>query len=90
MIGSYRILRLLGEGGVGKVYEAADAQGKHYALKAFTPRKGAENLLRKKFLAEANAGEGLRFPQWARRYCAYALPLIIATIFVLGLIRRFS
>ena len=43
-----------------------------------------------KFLAETNAGEGLRFPRWVRRYCAYVLPLVIATIFVLGLIRRFS
>lgn len=43
-----------------------------------------------RFLAETNAGEGLRFPRWVRRYCAYVLPLVIATIFVLGLIRRFS
>ena len=43
-----------------------------------------------KFLAEANAGEGVRFPRWARWYCAYGLPLVIATVFVLGLVRRFS
>ena len=43
-----------------------------------------------KFLAEANAGEGPRFPRWARLYCAYALPCVIALIFVLGLIRRFA
>ena len=43
-----------------------------------------------KFLAEANAGEGPRFPGWARRYCAYVLPSVIVLIFVLGLIRRFA
>lgn len=43
-----------------------------------------------KFLAEANAGEGPRFPCGLRLYCAYVLPLIIALIFALGLIRRFS
>ena len=43
-----------------------------------------------KFLAESNAGEGLRFPAWARLHCAYVLPVVIVTIFVLGLIRRFS
>ena len=43
-----------------------------------------------KLLAEANAGEGPRFPQWARRYCAYVLPSVIVLIFVLGLVRRFA
>ena len=43
-----------------------------------------------RFLAEANAGEGPRFPRGMRLYCAYVLPLIIVLIFALGLIRRFS
>ena len=43
-----------------------------------------------KFLAEANAGEGLRFPRGLRLYCAYGLPCVVVLIFVLGLIRRFS
>ena len=42
-----------------------------------------------KFLAEANAGEGRRFPSWMRLYCAYVVPLVVFAIFVLGLIRRF-
>ena len=44
----------------------------------------------KGFVDEANAGDGPRFPQGLRLYCAYVLPVIIATIFVLGLVRRFS
>ena len=42
-----------------------------------------------KFLAEANAGEGRRFPSWLRLYCAYVVPLVVFAIFVLGLLRRF-
>ena len=43
-----------------------------------------------RFLTEANAGEGLRFPRWTRLYCAYGVPAVIFAIFVLGLVRRFS
>ncbi len=43
-----------------------------------------------KFLAEANAGEGPRFPRRARLYCAYVLPSVIVLIFILGLVRRFA
>lgn len=38
----------------------------------------------KKFLAEANEGEGLRFPGWARVYVSYILPLIVLVIFIQG------
>ncbi len=42
-----------------------------------------------RFLAEANAGEGRRFPSWLRLYCAYVVPLVVVAIFALGLLRRF-
>ena len=42
------------------------------------------------FLAEANAGEGPKIPMALRVYCAYVLPLVIATVFVIGLVRRFG
>lgn len=38
----------------------------------------------KKFLAEADEGEGLRFPKWARVYMTYVLPLVVLFIFVQG------
>lgn len=38
----------------------------------------------KNFLAEADTGEGLRFPAWSYRYMKYALPVGIVIIFVLG------
>lgn len=40
----------------------------------------------KKFYEEANTGEGLKLPLWARSYFTYILPLIVGTILLLGLI----
>lgn len=39
----------------------------------------------KNFLAEANAGEGLGFPEKTRFYVSYILPLIVLFIFLFGL-----
>ena len=36
------------------------------------------------FIAEADAGEGLKFPKWVRGYVTYVLPLIVLFIFVMG------
>ena len=36
------------------------------------------------FLAEANTGEGLKFPRWARGYLTYVLPVLIAVILIGG------
>lgn len=38
----------------------------------------------KNFLAEADTGEGLRFPAWSYRYMKYVLPVGVVIIFVLG------
>ena len=37
-----------------------------------------------KFLAEADAGEGIRFPRWAKGYLTYVLPLLIIVVFIGG------
>ena len=51
VIGNYRIVRPLGQGAAGTVYEVGDVRtGKRLDLKAFTPRKGNSTLWRKKFL----------------------------------------
>ena len=39
----------------------------------------------KKFYAEANTGNGMKLPHWARGYFAYVRPLIVGAVFVLGL-----
>lgn len=40
----------------------------------------------KGFIDEANAGEGLKFPKWARMYVSYILPLIVIVVFISGYI----
>jgi len=66
-IGAYRIIRLLGQGGMGAVYEVEHAQlGVHYALKTFTFEGGHGKLLKNKFLAEGKVLARLRHPHLVR------------------------
>ncbi len=37
-----------------------------------------------KFLAEADAGEGVKFPRWTRLWLKYGIPAMIIIIFVMG------
>ena len=41
------------------------------------------------FIAEADAGQGIKFPKWLRLYMTYLLPLLMLTIFVQGYIDKF-
>ena len=43
----------------------------------------------KNFTDEANAGEGIRFPKWARGYLTFVLPAIVLVIFVVGYWQKF-
>ena len=36
------------------------------------------------FMKEANTGEGIKFPSWARFYVSYILPVIVLVIFFMG------
>lgn len=42
----------------------------------------------KSFTKEANAGKGLKVQRWMRGYMCYVLPVLVAVILVLGLIRH--
>ena len=42
-----------------------------------------------KFMAEANEGKGLKIARWMRPYMTYVLPVIVAVIFVVGLVSFF-
>jgi len=62
-IGTYRIIRLLGQGGMGAVYEVEHTQlGVHYALKAFTLEGGHVDVLKNKFLTEGKVLARLHDP----------------------------
>jgi len=68
-IGSYRVIRLLGKGGMGSVYEVEHEKlGVRYALKTFTLEHGTVDLLRKRFLAEGKVLARLRHPNLVRVY----------------------
>lgn len=43
----------------------------------------------KKFTKEANTGVGVKFPQWARIYVSYILPVIVFFIFIQGYVAKF-
>ncbi len=43
----------------------------------------------KSFCKEANTGNGIQVPKWARIYVSYILPLIVLAIFVQGYIAKF-
>lgn len=66
-IGAYRIIRLLGEGGVGAVYEVEHEQlGVRYALKAFSTENKHSDILKNKFLTEGKVLARLRNPHLVR------------------------
>ena len=43
-----------------------------------------------KFLEEANAGKGMRFPRWIRGYVKFILPIIVIGIFIMGYYTKFA
>ena len=42
------------------------------------------------FIKEADAGEGVKFPKWARSYVTYILPLLVLFVFIMGYIDIFG
>ena len=68
-IGNYRVVRSLGSGGMGTVYEAEHISlGVTYALKVFSPEGKNSEFLRKRFLAEGKILARLRHPRIVRVY----------------------
>lgn len=43
----------------------------------------------KKFVTEADEGQGIKFPRWTRVYVSYILPLIVLFIWVVGYYQKF-
>ena len=42
------------------------------------------------FVAEADKGDGLKFPHWLRPFLTYVLPIVVFILFVQGYIDKFS
>jgi len=56
MVGRYRVQRLLGEGGMARVYVAEDTSvGRHVAIKALLPEFTASSTVHERFMNEARA-----------------------------------
>jgi serine/threonine protein kinase len=68
-LGKYRILDIIGHGGMGVVYKAEDSVVKRMvALKAILPSLGASDSVRKRFLREARAMGQLEHDHIVRLY----------------------
>ena len=68
-IGRYRIIRILGVGAMGEVYEAEDPQlGRRVALKRLSPEMTASPEHRERFRREAVAMAKLRHPNVIQVY----------------------
>ena len=68
-IGAYRIIRQLGAGGMGQVYEAEHvALGVRRALKVFSTESEHSEFLRKRFVAEGRILADLKHPRIVRVY----------------------
>ncbi len=60
-VGGYRVLKRLGAGGMGLVFQAEDTQLRRMvALKVMQPRLAADPVARQRFLQEARAAAALR------------------------------
>ena len=66
-IGPYRVVRLLGQGGMGAVYEVEHRDLRvRYALKVFTCERSTNAFLRKRLLTEGKRLARLNHPRIGR------------------------
>jgi len=81
-IGQYRVDRILGQGGMGVVYEATDLRlGRVVALKAISPDVTRDSARRERLRREARAAAALTHPGIAT---VYALEEFDSDLFIAG------
>ena len=69
LVGKWRVVGLLGKGGMAEVYEVEDSLlGSHYALKLFTYARGEPEAARARFFAEGRLLAKLDHPRLVRVY----------------------
>ena len=68
MFGDYRVLKLLGKGGMGSVFLLENAGGARIAAKILDPAEAGDREARKRFLREAQLALGVRHPNLVETY----------------------
>lgn len=86
-IGAYTVVRMLGQGGMGDVYEVVHEQlGTHYALKAFACDYEEAEVLQRKFLEEGRLLSKLTHPRIVRVFDLAIEPKSQMPYFVMDLV----
>jgi serine/threonine-protein kinase len=67
-LGGYRLLRSLGKGGLGEVFQALDGAGRTVAIKTLRLHDDPDGLQAATFEREARSGRALRHPDIVRLY----------------------
>jgi hypothetical protein len=62
-VGGYQLLRLLGAGGMGRVYEAADGTGRRVALKLISPGTATSPVALERFRQEGRLASRITHPR---------------------------
>ena len=66
--GDYRVLKLLGKGGMGSVFLLENAEGGQVAAKILDPATAGDHESRKRFLREAELALGVKHPNLVETY----------------------
>ena len=66
--GDYRVLRMLGKGGMGSVFLLENAEGAQVAAKILDPAEAGDHEARKRFLREAELALGVKHPNLVETY----------------------
>ena len=66
--GDYKVIRLLGQGGMGAVFLLENAEGVQVAAKILDPATAGDHESRKRFLREAELALGVKHPNLVETY----------------------
>ena len=66
--GDYKVIRLLGKGGMGAVYLLENDEGARVAAKILDPAEAGDHESRRRFLREAQLALGVKHPNLVETY----------------------